>query len=57
MNMLGMPLFLDYYTVHDPETGKIGWAPHTGSEKDQVASGPLPPKNQVIEVRTLPEPF
>ena len=56
MNMLGMPIFLDYYTIHDPESGKIGWAPHTGSEKDTVVSGPLPPKYQVLEVRSLPVP-
>ena len=45
MNMLGMPLYLDYYSIHDPETGIIGWAPNTGSEKDSVQSGPVPPSS------------
>ena len=56
MNMLGMPLFLDYYTIYDPESGKIGWAPHTGSQKDSVTSGAVPPKSQILEVRALPVP-
>ena len=38
-----MPLFLDYYAIHDPESGRIGWAPHTGSEKVNISEGPIPP--------------
>ena len=38
MNVLGMPLYLDYYSIHDPVTGIISWAPHTGSEKENVNS-------------------
>jgi hypothetical protein len=33
MNILGMPLFTDYYTIHDPITGTVGWAPHSASTK------------------------
>ena len=33
VNMLGMPLFVDYYTVHDPGQRRISWAPHTASTK------------------------
>lgn len=54
MNILGMPIFIDYYSVHDPETGKISWAPHPGSEKLNVQEGAVPPKSQVIEVFKLP---
>ena len=33
MNILGMPIFVDYYTVHDPKEGTIGFAPHSTSYK------------------------
>lgn len=33
MNILGMPLHVDYYTVHDPESGTVSWAPHRDSAK------------------------
>ena len=36
MNILGMPLHVDYYTVHDPSTGKVSWAPHKDSAKGRV---------------------
>lgn len=36
MNILGMPLFVDYYTIHDPVTGVIGWAPHSSSLKSTL---------------------
>ena len=50
MNILGMPLYVDYYTIHDPLTGVVGWAPHTSSLKDSLQSGDIPPKDQVISV-------
>lgn len=50
MNILGMPLFVDYYTIHDPVTGTVGWAPHTSSLKSSLVSGPIPPKDQFIAV-------
>ena len=30
---MGMPLFVDYYSVHDMEEGRIGMAPHVDSDK------------------------
>ena len=54
INTLGMPIYLDYYTIHDPVTGKITVGPHTGSEKESIKSGEVPPANQFLEVRVLP---
>ena len=34
MNILGMPLHVDYYSVHNPVNGTVGWAPHSNSPKD-----------------------
>ena len=45
-----MPLFVDYYTIHDPVLGTVMWAPHTSSLKDSLVSGDLPPKTQLLEV-------
>lgn len=44
MNILGMPLLVDYYSIHDPQTGTIGIAPHNASNKANISSGPIPPK-------------
>ena len=44
MNILGMPLLVDYYSIHDPIKGTIGIAPHSASNKANVSSGPIPPK-------------
>ena len=54
-NMLGMPMFIDYYTVFDPTKTTIGWAPHKDSLKSPLVSGSLPPKDQYLEVRSLDE--
>ena len=55
MNILGMPLFVDYYSIHDPVTGLIGWAPHTTSLKDPIKAGSIPSKDQFIAVGEAPE--
>ena len=55
MNILGMPLFVDYYTVHDPVTGMMGWAPHTTSVKDSLQTGTVPSKDQFIRVGETPQ--
>ena len=55
MHILGMPLFVDYYTIHDPLTGTVQWAPHTSSLKDSLVSGNLPPKDQLITVGEVEE--
>lgn len=42
MHILGMPVFVDYYSIHEPLTGQVHWAPHTNSPKDTVVTGPIP---------------
>jgi len=42
MHILGMPVFVDYYSVHEPLTGAVHWTPHTTSPKDTVQTGPIP---------------
>ena len=42
MNVLGMPMHVDYYSVHEPLTGKVTWAPHTESPKSSVPKTPTP---------------
>ena len=42
MNILGMPVFVDYYSIHDPITGIVSWAPHTNSVKGEVQLGKAP---------------
>ena len=46
MNILGMPLLMDYYSIHDAEAGTIGWAPHSKSNKLPVRSGGTVPSPQ-----------
>lgn len=50
MNIIGMPLFVDYYSVHDPVLGQVTWAPHTASSKSSLQTGPIPPKSQLLRV-------
>ena len=42
MNILGMPLFVDYYSVHDPVAGTVGWIPHNNSPKGDIVPGTAP---------------
>ena len=35
-HIIGLPLFQDYYTVHDMDTGRMGFAPHKESRKAKV---------------------
>jgi len=51
MNIIGMPVLLDYYTIHDPATGKIGFVPHTTSDKSDVLAG-VPPSSQFLQMGT-----
>lgn len=39
MNIMGMPVFVDYYTIHDPVTGKVGYVPHNTSAKKDLEAG------------------
>ena len=48
MNILGMPLLVDYYSIHNPDTGVIRFAPHTASAKSSITSASIPPyENQL----------
>ena len=48
MNILGMPVHVDYYTVHDPVKGTVDWAPHYKSPKADVQVGPVPRGDKVL---------
>jgi hypothetical protein len=48
MNILGMPVHVDYYTIHDPVAGTVNWAPHYRSPKGTVQSGPVPDPDKLI---------
>lgn len=39
---MGLPLYMDYYTVHDDTKGRIGFAPNSGSNKVSLAVGEQP---------------
>lgn len=39
--ILGMPLFVDYYTIHDPIEGTIKYAPHNASTKTNLLTTKL----------------
>lgn len=40
--VFGLPLFMDYYTIHDDAMGAIGFTPHLTSEKGPLTSGKQP---------------
>lgn len=40
--IMGLPVYMDYYTVHDDEANKIGFAPRTGSSKEKLRTGERP---------------
>lgn len=42
LNIIGMPAHVDYYTIHEPLTGQVHWAPHKESPKSDIVSGPAP---------------
>lgn len=50
MNIIGMPAFIDYYTMHDPETGTIEFAPHTVSNKQPLKAGRDRPSEQMFDI-------
>ena len=49
MNILGMPVHVDYYSIHDPVNGTVRWAPHNNSPKDTIQEGPVPPPNRLLK--------
>ena len=52
-NILGMPIFNDYYTVHDPDAGTISWAPHNASTKDNLQPGVKPSGEQLMKLFSI----
>ena len=42
LNILGKPLMIDYYTMHDVDRGTIGWVPHSDSGKDNIIETEVP---------------
>lgn len=42
--VLGLPLYVGYYTVHDDRAGNLGFAPHKTSSKPKITWGILPTK-------------
>ena len=49
INMMGMPLMMDYYTVFDHKQELISWAPHKYSMKGALVRGVLPSASQYLE--------
>ena len=46
MNILGMPVYADYYSMHDPKKGTVDWAPHYKSPKSDVVRTGRPSKDK-----------
>ena len=44
LNIFGMPLFHQYYTIHDTENGRIGYVPTNISPKGPLEEGEIPTK-------------
>ena len=42
VHILGMPLFHDYYTIHEMDTGRMGFAPHIKSRKKRLEDAVAP---------------
>ena len=54
MNILGMPVHVDYYSIHDPVRGTVNWAPHNASLKETVQVGEVPPPSRLIGAGDAP---
>ena len=44
-HVIGMPALIGYYTIHDMEKSRIGFAPHSESKKSKLQKGPAPTKS------------
>ena len=55
MNILGLPVLIDYYTMHDVEKGTISWAPHSGSDKKDIIEGEVVARNKFNDRNVKPE--
>ena len=52
--VFGLPIYMDYYTVHDAENNRIGFVPHSESDKAPLSPGFQP--NRIFESES-PEPY
>ena len=52
MHVIGMPLLVDYYTVHDMDQGTIGFVPHSISSKTNLVSDAQPTQILVSSAAT-----
>lgn len=51
---MGLPIYMDYYTVHDERRTTIGFTPNSASTKSAVVSGSKP--TRVLESANPPDP-
>ena len=49
-NILGMPVHVDYYTMHDPKAGTVGWVPHTNSPKSDLVKTAIPDGSNLLAI-------
>jgi len=52
--VMGLPIYMDYYTVHDELRTTIGFTPNSASSKSAVASGVKP--SRILESTNPPDP-
>ena len=53
INIFGMPLFVGYYTIHDPVAGTVEFAPHSTSTKSNLRTDALN-TDQLLELSSGP---
>ena len=41
-HVIGTPALIGYYSIHDMEEGRVGFAPHVNSLKKKLRKGDLP---------------
>lgn len=39
--IMGLPIYMNYYTVHDDDNNRIGFAPHSTSSKSAITTNAL----------------
>ena len=56
-NILGVPVLIDYYAMHDVGKGTIRWAPHTNSAKSDVYVSDVPINPKELKAKPREEEF
>ena len=51
---MGLPIYMDYYTVHDERRTTIGFAPNSASSKSAASRGVKP--TRILESANPPDP-